>query len=96
MPIKTEKKNFLIINSYFLGDILLTNSLVQNIKRIFPNSNIIMLAPSHYEAAAKYQKDVDEVIVWNRKGEHKGILGIIKFLRNFPYKNIYAAFPIYG
>ena len=96
MPIKTEKKNFLIINSYFLGDILLTNSLVQNIKRIFPNSNIIMLAPSHYEAAAKYQKDVDEVIIWNRKGEHKGILGIIKFLKNFPYKKIYAAFPIYG
>lgn len=96
MPIATEKKNFLIINSYFLGDILLTNSLVQNIKRIFPNSNIIMLAPSHYEAAAKYQKDVDEVIIWNRKGEHKGILGIIKFLKNFPYKNIYAAFPIYG
>lgn len=96
MLIETEKKNFLIINSYFLGDILLTNSLVQNIKRIFPNSNIIMLAPSHYEVAAKYQKDVDEVIVWNRKGEHKGILGIIKFLRNFPYKNIYAAFPIYG
>ena len=96
MLIETEKKNFLIINSYFLGDILLTNSLVQNIKRIFPNSNIIMLAPSHYEAAAKYQKDVDEVIIWNRKGEHKGILGIIKFLKNFPYKNIYAAFPIYG
>ena len=37
MLIETEKKNFLIINSYFLGDILLTNSLVQNIKRIFPN-----------------------------------------------------------
>lgn len=96
MLIETEKKNFLIINSYFLGDILLTNSLVQNIKRIFPNSNIIMLAPSHYEAAAKYQKDVDEVIIWNRKGEHKGIFETIKFLKNFPYKKIYAAFPIYG
>ena len=96
MLVETEKKNFLIINSYFMGDILLTNSLVQNIKRIFPNSNIIMLAPKSYEAAAKYQKDVDEVIIWDRHGEHKGILGTIKFLKSFPYKNIYAAFPIYG
>jgi len=93
---KNKEKIFVIINSYLVGDILLVNSLVQNIKKIYQNSKVIMLSSPKFVELAKYQKDVDEVIIWDRHGEHKGFLGMIKFIKNFPYKKIFASFPIYA
>ena len=95
--IKTSKqKTFVIINSYYLGDILLVNPLIQNIKRIWPNSKIVMLTPETFVDVAKYQKGVDDVIVWDRADKHKGVINTFKFVLNFPYKNIFACFPIYS
>ncbi len=91
-----DEKVFVIVNSYLVGDILLVNSLVQNIKRIYKHSKIVMLSSERFVELAKYQKDVDEVIVWERNGYHKGFLNMMKFIKNFPYKNIFASFPIYG
>lgn len=39
---------------------------------------------------------VDDVILWERKGKHKGIIGMLKFTKSFPYKNIFAVIPIYS
>ena len=83
---KEKEKIFVIINSYLVGDMLLVNSLVQNIKRLYQNSKVIMLTNKTFYDLSKYQKDVDDVIIWDRHGEHKGILGMFKFIKNFPYK----------
>ena len=91
-----EKKVFLIINSYFIGDILLVNPLIQNIKRIYKNSLVVMLTSPQLYDIAKYQQGVDDVIIWDRNGKDKGFFNMIKFIFKFPYKKIYAAFPIYS
>lgn len=91
-----KKNTFVIINSYFIGDILLTNSLVQNIKRLFPDSKVVSLTSPKLVDIAKYQQGVDDVIVWDRKGEHKNFINMLNFAWKFPYKDIYACFPIYG
>lgn len=91
-----EKKVFLIINSYCIGDIILTNSLVQNIKRIYKDSWVVMLSSPQLYDVAKYQQGVDDVIIWDRKGKDKGFWNFLKFILRFPYKKIYAAFPIYS
>lgn len=91
-----KRNTFVIINSYFIGDILLTNSLVQNIKRLFPDSKVVSLTSPKLVDIAKYQEGVDDVIVWDRKGEHKSFINMLKFAWEFPYKDIYACFPIYG
>ncbi len=91
-----NKKVFLIINSYYIGDILLANPLAQNIKRIYDDAYVVMLTPPSMVDVAKYQKCVDDVVVWDRHGEHHGWFNMFKFILSFPYKNIYAAFPIYS
>lgn len=91
-----EKKVFLIINSYFIGDILLVNPLIQNIKRIYKNSLVVMLTSPQLYDIAKYQQGVDDVIIWDRSGKDKGFFNMIKFILKFPYKKIYASFPIYS
>ena len=91
-----DRKVFLIINSYFIGDILLVNPMVQNIKRLYPDSIVVMVTSPKLVDIAKYQKGVDDVVIWDRKGKDKGFFGMIKFLMRLPYKKIYAAIPIYG
>ena len=50
----------------------------------------MLTSPALYDLS-KYQKDVDDVIIWDRHGIHKGFLGMFKFIKEFPYKKV---FPI--
>ncbi len=94
---KKNKKIFLIINLSFFGDVLLTNSLCQNIKLSYPDSKIVFLVNKPFYEAAKYQKDVDDVICIDKRNEHKGLFGLLKFIFTCPYRNkIDTAFIIYG
>jgi len=88
-------KNFIIFNTACFGDVLLCNSLAQNIKNAFPESRVIFVCDKNWEDVAKYQEDVDEVIVYDKKGEHKGLIGMLKFVKHFKYKKPYASFITY-
>lgn len=95
---KTEfnkNKIFLVFNTACVGDVLLCNSLCQNIKRIYPESYVVFIVNKPMYDVAKYQKDVDDVVIYDKKGEHKGLFGFIKFLKNFKYKNAIASFITY-
>jgi ADP-heptose:LPS heptosyltransferase len=78
-----------------MGDTLLCNSLCQNIKKTFPDSKVVYIVNKPFYEAAKYQKDVDEVIAFDKFGEHKSLLSRLKFILNFPYKHADYAFVTY-
>ena len=88
-------KKIVVFNTACFGDVLLCNSLVQNIKNIFPESRVIFVCDKNWEDIAKYQEGVDEVIVYDKKGTNKGFGGMLKFIRNFKYKKPYASFITY-
>lgn len=90
-----NKKIFLVFNTSCFGDVLLCNSLCQNIKRLFPNSKTIFVCDKPYFEVAKYQKDVDDVVIYDKRGKHKGLIGFVKFLLKFKYKKAYASFVTY-
>ncbi len=90
-----NNKVFLVFNTACFGDVLLCNSLCQNIKLFYPQSKIIFIVNKPYYEAAKFQKDVDEVVVIDKNKEHKGLLGLIKFIIKFKYKNAFCAFITY-
>ena len=73
--------------------ITLTNTLCYNIKKQFPDSKIIFFTSKPFKEAALYQKYVDEVYEFDKRGKHKSILNLYKFAKEFPYKDkIYAVF----
>ena len=88
-------KTFVVILMACFGDILLCNSLFQNIKRLYPNSKTIFVVDKPWLEAAKYQKDVDEVILFDKRGKNKGLLGLLSFVNSFPYKEIDCIFKVY-
>lgn len=90
-----DEKVFLVFNTACFGDVLLCNTLCQNIKKIFPDSKVVFIVDKPFYDVARYQKDVDDVIVFDKRGEHRSIGGFIRFIKEFPYKNIQASFVTY-
>ena len=95
MTNNNSQKTFLVFNTSHFGDTLLCNSLCQNIKKLYPDSKIIFIVNKPFADAAKYQKDVDEVISFDKFGEHKSIINRLKFIINFPYKRADYSFVTY-
>ena len=89
-------KIFLIFNTACFGDVLICNTLCQNIKRLYPEARVVFIVDKPFYDAAKYQQGVDDVIIWDRNGKDGGFWNFLKFIFNFPYKKIFAAFPIYS
>lgn len=92
-------EKFLIMNTSFFGDVLLTGALCRGIKIKYPDSKLIFMVNKPFYEAAKYLEGVDEVIEYDKKGENKGIRGFFSFY--YKYKEVYkneirAAFVIYG
>ena len=92
-------KKFLIINTSFFGDTLLTDPLCRNIKMKFPNSHITFIVNKPFVEVATYCDGVDDVIAYDKKGKHHGLKGAWHFYRE--YKEFFklgfeAAFVIYG
>lgn len=56
----------------------------------YEKSDVSKIVPAYNinEDVAKYQKDVDEVFLFEKRGKNKGFWGIIKFIASFPYKKI--------
>ena len=85
------EKIFLVFNTLGFGDILLCNSLCQNIKHIFPNSKVVFVSDSAFQDAARYQECVDDVVVYDWYGKHQGDDGFKKFVNDCKYKNVFAS-----
>ncbi len=90
-----NEKIFLIFNTAFIGDILLNNTLVQNIKLFYPEAKVIFVVQPQFADVAKYQKGVDDVVVFDKKRDNN-LFGILKFVWNFPYKHVFASFVLYS
>lgn len=93
---KDNQKIFIVFNTAGLGDVLLCNPLCQNIKLQYPDSKVVFVSNKTFSVAAKNQKDVDDVVIYDKKGEHKGILGLIKFIISFKYKGACCSFLTYN
>lgn len=89
------EKVFVVFNTASFGDMLVTNSLVQNIKHYYPDSKVVFVCDKPFVDVAKYQQDVDEVIVFDKK-KNNTLLGLLQFVVKFPYKRPFASFVTYS
>jgi len=90
-----SQKIFLVFNTSYFGDVLLCDPLCRNIKAIWPDSKVIFIVNKPFYEAAKYLKDVDDVVIFDKSGEHNGLFGILKFIKNFKYKKPYCSIITY-
>jgi len=74
-------KKILIIQTAFIGDVILTTPLIQGVKNAFKNTQIhVIVIPSTKNLLDK-NPFVDKIIVYDKRKSDKGLKGFIRLVR---------------
>lgn len=72
---KTAINNILIRSTNWLGDAVMTTPAIHAVRETFPAAHIAVLANPLTAPLFQPHPDVDEVLVYDRKGRHSGLKG---------------------
>ena len=74
-------KRILIINLAFIGDVLLSTSVARALRQAYPQACIDMMTVPVAAPLAQRNPYIDEVIVYDKKGQHKKWKALWQLLR---------------
>lgn len=85
-------QSFLIIQTAFIGDVILATALVEKLRKHYPNSPIDFLLRKGNETLLIGNPNIREVIVWDKKmGKIKNLLKITAYVRSKNYDGVVNA-----
>ncbi|HTY45798.1 MAG TPA: lipopolysaccharide heptosyltransferase II [Patescibacteria group bacterium] len=89
------KKRILIFNVNWLGDVLFSTATIRNVRYNFPDSYIACVIPSRCYPVLKGSPHLDEIIIFDEKDRHKGLLAKLKFVQLLKSKQFDTAFLLH-
>lgn len=66
-------QNILLVQTAFIGDVVLTTPLIKAVKKMFSNSKLSVLLIPETEELLKNNPYVDEVLVYDKRGKEKSL-----------------------
>jgi len=87
------KEKILVIQTAFLGDSILTLPMIGKLKEKYPSSSISILCIPSSEELFRHAFSVDEVIVYDKKGDQRSFaefLKLINKIREKKFTHIYS------
>jgi len=82
-------QRFLIIQTAFLGDVILMTPVISELNRIYPEAKIDVVVRKGNESLLANNPKINQVFVWNKKdGKYKSLLKIIKAIRKHRYDEV--------
>ncbi len=83
---------FLIIQTAFIGDVVLATSLVEKLKETYPDSSIDFLLRKGNESLLTNHPHLRQVIIFDKKqGKYKNLLGVLSRIRKEKYDYVINA-----
>jgi len=92
---KASLKRILIFNVNWLGDVLFSTAVIRNIRRNFPQAYIACAIPSRCYPVLKGNPYLDEVIIFDEKDRHKGLMAKMDFIRLLRAKGFDAVYLLH-
>ncbi len=81
--------NFLIIQTAFIGDVILATPVVEKLRRFYPDAKIDVLIRKGNEGLLKNHPLINELLIWNKKEQKiKNLLKIISTVRDRNYDTV--------
>jgi heptosyltransferase-2 len=77
-PASQSAERILIVQTSFLGDVVLTTPLIAEIRRRFPRAALAVLCNPQAASLLEGNPDIDEVIVYDKNGAGRGLRGLRK------------------
>jgi len=90
-----RNKRILIFNVNWLGDVLFSTATIRNIRANFPDSFIACIVPSSCYQILKGNPHLDEIIIFDEKDRHKGILSKLNFVTLLKSKGFDTVFLLH-
>ena len=87
-----KNKRILVFNVNWLGDVLFSTAAIRNIKYNYPGSYLACIVPSRCYQVLKGNPHLDEIIIFDEKDRHKGIvskLAFVKFLKSKKFDTVF-------
>ncbi|MDX1652936.1 MAG: glycosyltransferase family 9 protein [Brumimicrobium sp.] len=82
-------KQFLIIQTAFLGDVILCTPVISELKRIYPEASIDVVVRKGNEGLLKNNPKIRKIIIWDKKnGKYKSLLKTISEIRQEKYTEV--------
>lgn len=79
-------EKILIVNVNWLGDVLLSTTVIRAIRNNYPDSYIGCMIVSRVKEVLRDNPHLDEVIIYDEEAEHKGFLGRWRFVQQLRRK----------
>lgn len=86
----------LVAQTIFLGDLILTLPLIQQLKKSFPFAEIDVLVLKGLENVLQNNPIISKVITYDKKENEKGLTGILKIAKRLKLNNYKMAFVLPG
>lgn len=84
------KEKILVIQTAFIGDVVLATGMVEKLHQHYPSADIDMLVRKGNEGLLKDHPYLHEVIVWDKKnGKMKNLFQLLKKIRATRYNKIF-------
>lgn len=77
----------LIIHTAFIGDIVLSTPLLHKIKDNYKNCSITYVTTPIGASILKNNPNINNIIIYDKKGKHKGLKGIFDLGKRLRYEN---------
>lgn len=77
-PWPHQPKKILVRSTNWIGDAIMTTPAVRTIRENFPESEITMLVHPWVSDVFRYSPRVDRVLLYEKKGRHKGLKGMLQ------------------
>jgi ADP-heptose:LPS heptosyltransferase len=81
-----EPRKILIIQTAFIGDVILATPVIEALHTSYPENTIDFLLRKGNEQLLKDHPKINKLLIWNKKdGKYKNLYQIIKLVRNEKY-----------
>lgn len=81
-------RNLLIIQTAFIGDVILATSLVEEARNKFPDCNIYFMCRKGNENLLEDNPNIKEVLIWDKKNKLPSLLKNLKKVRSVGFDQI--------
>jgi len=88
-------KRILVFNVNWLGDVLFSSAAIRNIRRNYPDSYIACVVPSRCYQILKGNPYLDDIIIFDEKDRHKGMLAKLNFISLLKVKKFDTVFLLH-
>lgn len=92
---KEKAKKILVFNVNWLGDVLFSSAVIRNIRRNYPDSYLACIVPSRCYPILKGNPYLDEIIIFDERDRHRGLLAKLSFIRFLKGKRFDVVFLLH-